>query len=322
MTRQLTWLVTGCSSGIGEAFVRAILDKGDRVIATARPNKGVSGVDRLASLKEAGAATIELDVLTPQEELNAKAKEAWAIYGQVDVLVNNAGYIEAGIFEELDQPQRKKTMINSLRANVLGPLNFTRAFLPLMRTAKTGTLLFVGSLGIYYGALGANCYIGSKGLKEGLVPNLAVEVASFGIRTSILTFGNFRTEVMSPENMKFGATNPQPEYEELNNLIKLGLSAQNKNQPGDPRKACELVIEAVRGEGRCAGNELPLRLPVGPDALACIRASCTEKLALCDEWDAISSQTDLTIRPEMSFHVQNAGGIFSIKPRNVNYVLS
>ncbi|KAJ5645944.1 hypothetical protein N7490_002316 [Penicillium lividum] len=288
MTGQLTWLVTGCSSGIGEAFVRAILDKGDRVIATARPNKGISGVDRLASLKEAGAVTIELDVLTPQEELNAKAKQAWAIYGQVDVLVNNAGYIEAGIFEELDE----ETMINSLRANVLGPLNVTRAFLPLMRTAKTGTLLFVGSLGVYFGAPGANCYTGSKGLIEGLVPNLAVEVASFGIRTSILTFGYFRTEVMSPENMKFGATNPQPEYEELNNLIKLGLSAQNGNQPGDPRKACELVIEAVRGEGRCAGKELPLRLPVGPDALSCIRASCTERLELCDEWDAISSQTD------------------------------
>ncbi|KAJ5633217.1 hydroxybutyrate dehydrogenase [Penicillium lividum] len=72
---QLTWLVTGCSSSLVEAFVRAILDKGDQVIATVRPSNGLSGVDRLVSLKEAGAATLELDVLAPQKELNAKAKE-------------------------------------------------------------------------------------------------------------------------------------------------------------------------------------------------------------------------------------------------------
>lgn len=76
--------------------------QGDRVIATARTSKGISGADRLAPLKEAGAATLELDVTASQEELNAKAREAWEIYGQVDVLVNNAGYVEAGIFEELE----------------------------------------------------------------------------------------------------------------------------------------------------------------------------------------------------------------------------
>ncbi|KAJ6024243.1 hypothetical protein N7540_005040 [Penicillium herquei] len=271
MTGQLTWLVTGCSSGLGEAFVRAILAKGDRVIATARPSDGISGADRLTSLKEAGAATLELDVLASQEDLNAKAREAWEIYGQVDVLINNAGYVEAGIFEELDE----ETITNSLRTN----------------PAKTGTLLFVGSVGIYYGAPGANCYTGGKGLLEGIVPNLAVEVASFGIRTSILVFGHFRTELMSPENTKFRAPNLQPEYDELNRLIKAGLGAQNGTQPGNPTKACELVVEAVRGEGRCAGKELPLRLPVGADAFGFIRDNCAERLKLCDEWDGITSQT-------------------------------
>ncbi|KAJ5712681.1 hypothetical protein N7493_009149 [Penicillium malachiteum] len=288
MTGQLTWLVTGCSSGLGEAFVQAILAKGDRVIATARPSNGISGADRLTSLKEAGAATLELDVLASQEDLNAKAREAWEIYGRVDVLINNAGYVEAGIFEELDE----ETITNSLRTNVLGPLNVTRAFIPLMRAAKTGTLLFVGSVGIYYGAPGANCYTGGKGLIEGIVPNLAVEVASFGIRTSILVFGHFRTELMSPENTKFRAPNLQPEYDELNKLIKAGLGAQNGTQPGNPTKACELVVEAVRGEGRCQGKELPLRLPVGADAFGFIRDNCSERLKLCDEWDGITSQTN------------------------------
>jgi NAD(P)-dependent dehydrogenase (short-subunit alcohol dehydrogenase family) len=93
---QLTWLITGCSSGLGEIFVRSLLARGDRVIATAR-----NGIQRLAPLKEAGAAVIDLDVTAPQAEIDAKIKEALAIYGEIDVLVNNAGYIEAGIIEEI-----------------------------------------------------------------------------------------------------------------------------------------------------------------------------------------------------------------------------
>jgi NAD(P)-dependent dehydrogenase (short-subunit alcohol dehydrogenase family) len=93
---QLTWLVTGCSSGLGEIFVRSLLARGDHVIATAR-----NGTQRLAPLKDAGAAVLDLDVTAPQVEIDAKIKEALAIYGGIDVLVNNAGYIEAGIIEEI-----------------------------------------------------------------------------------------------------------------------------------------------------------------------------------------------------------------------------
>lgn len=162
-----------------------------------------------------------------------------------------------------------------------------------MRSAKTGTILFVGSVGIYYGAPGANCYTGGKGLIEGMVPNLAVEIASFGIRTCILVAGHFRTGLMNPENTKFRAPNPQPVYNEINGLIKAGLAAQDGAQPGDPKKACELVVEAVRGDGRCEGKELPLRLPVGSDAFKYIRDNCAERSQLCDEWEGIMSQTDV-----------------------------
>lgn len=94
---QLTWLVTGTSSGFGEQFVHSILAKGDHVIATAR-----RGHERLQHLKDAGAAILDLDVTASQAELDAKVKEALKIYDGIDVLVNNAGYIEGAIVEELE----------------------------------------------------------------------------------------------------------------------------------------------------------------------------------------------------------------------------
>lgn len=94
---QLTWLITGCTSGLGELFVRSILARGDRAIATARNN----GTERLASLKEAGAAVLDLDVTAPQTEIDGRIAEALGIYEGIDVLVNNAGYIEGGMVEEI-----------------------------------------------------------------------------------------------------------------------------------------------------------------------------------------------------------------------------
>ncbi|KAJ6035838.1 hydroxybutyrate dehydrogenase [Penicillium herquei] len=288
MASQLTWVVTGCSSGIGEALVRAILAQGDKVIATARARDNVSGADRLTALKEAGAAVFELDVSRPQEELDAKALEIWEIYGKVDVLVNNAGYIDVGIVEETTEP----FLINALRTNAFGPLNVSRAFLPLMRAQKSGTVLFTSSVGVYYGAPGASCYTGGKGLLEAVVPNLALELAAFGIRTSLLTYGYFRTEVMNPGNFHSRTPRPLPEYEELRGLVVAGCAAANHNQQGDPAKAATVVVKAVKGMGKFEGKQLPLRLPIGKDAIAAMRKACEERLTICDEFEGLVDQTD------------------------------
>ncbi|PWY84875.1 hydroxybutyrate dehydrogenase [Aspergillus heteromorphus CBS 117.55] len=263
-TQALTWLVTGCSSGMGEALVRAILAEGDQ---WSQPS---------SSLKDAGAAVFDLDGTTPQDELNAKAREIWDIYRKVDVLINNAGYIDAGIVEGFDEP----FLINAPRTNAFAPLNLTRAFLPMMRARKSGTVLFTSSVGVYYGAPGASCYTGGKGLIEVVVPNLALELAAFGIRTSLLTYGYFRTEVMTPGNLQHRAPRQLPEYPDLNRLVVAGCAAANGNQPGDPRKAATVVVEAVKGTGRCQGKQLPLRLPIGKDVLQAIRKACEERLTI------------------------------------------
>ncbi|EHA20232.1 hypothetical protein ASPNIDRAFT_136287 [Aspergillus niger ATCC 1015] len=262
--QQLTWLVTGCSSGLGEALVRAILDK------VARGSKGVSGTDRLSSLKDAGAAVYELDMASPEEEIKRQAQDIWDKYGPIDVLVNNAGYIDISTFEEMTDD----FLLNSLRINALGPFTLTRALLPHMRARKTGTILFSGSVGTYYGVPCGGPYVGPKGLIEGMVPAFAMEVAPFNIRVSILTYGHFRTQVMAAG-------------------VYDGCLDWNGNQPGDPRKGAELVVEAVKGEGGCKGMELPLRLPLGSDTFGIVRNSCEELLKVWDEWDGITSKTDI-----------------------------
>ncbi|KAJ5186484.1 hypothetical protein N7449_011248 [Penicillium cf. viridicatum] len=225
---------------MGECLVRAILAAGDQVIATARARNS-DALDCIAPLKEAGAAVMELDVTASAEVLNAKAKEAWAIYEKIDVLVNNAAYIDAGVFEEIDEA----FLTQAIRSNAIGPLNLTRAFLSYMRDRRTGTILFMLSVGAYYGAPGASAYAGSKGLLEGLVPNLSLEIEPFGLRTYMVTPSYFRTSVMTPGNILYRAPNPLPEYVETNLLIKAGCDAADGNQPGDPLEAGALIVDAV-----------------------------------------------------------------------------
>lgn len=133
----LVWLVTGASSGFGLHFVESILAKGDKVIATARGD-----ASRLDNLKAQGAAVLQLDVTSPQSVLDATINEAIKIYGHIDVLLNNAGYIEAGLFEELDHD----LFLKSMMANYFGPLNLTRSVLSHMRPRRSGTLIFMSSI--------------------------------------------------------------------------------------------------------------------------------------------------------------------------------
>ncbi|KAJ5501855.1 Short-chain dehydrogenase/reductase SDR [Penicillium fimorum] len=251
MSGKLTWFVTGCSSGMGECLVRAILVA---VSATGFCFPIIQILLINSPLKEAGAAVMELDVTASAEVLNAKAKEAWEICGKIDVLVNNAAYIDAGVFEEIDEA----FLTQALRSNAIGPLNITRAFLPFMQGRRTGTILFMSSVGAYYGAPGASAYAGSKGLLEGLVPSLGLKIEPFGLRTCMVTPGYFHTSVMTSGNILYRAPNPLLEYAETNMLIKAGCNAAARNQPGDPFEGATLIVDAVKGQGDVQTKNFPL----------------------------------------------------------------
>ena len=173
---QLTWLVTGCSSGIGEQFVIGVLARGDRVIATARKD-----ISRLKRLENGGAAVFELD-FPPQQRKSNKMAEIIKIYGGVDILVNfnNAGYIEAGMVEEvscvsfclrilrsLTQSPSHEQYLAQFDTNVFGVINVRQALLPHFRQKRSGYVIFVGSSGGWAGSPGAGPYCGTRFALEG-----------------------------------------------------------------------------------------------------------------------------------------------------------
>ncbi|MCJ1432022.1 hypothetical protein MMC27_001378 [Xylographa pallens] len=279
---QLTWLVTGCSSGFGEHFVHTILARGDRVIATARRAN-----ECLQHFREAGVPILDLDIAASQAELDAKIREALSIYGEIDVLVNNAGYIELGLVEDVSHER----LLEQCNTNLFGTINLTRSILPHLRQKRSGILVFIGSLAGWVGADGCGPYSATKFALEGVVSCLRSELAPFNIATLLVEPGNFRTDIMDPKRMK---TNPTTigDYVTLSDEVLEGCVAETGSQPGDPRKGVERIIDVVKGEGMAKGKKMPERLPLGRDALEGIREKCEETLRLCDQWEDLISSTD------------------------------
>lgn len=192
---QLTWLVTGCSSGFGEAFVHGILARGDRVIATGR-----QADTKLSHLKTTGASMLELDVTAPQAEIDAKIDEALRIYGSgIDVVVNNAGYMQSGFVEEMTfvveslprlhfshqrtQPwlirrfantKRPERLNRQLSTNLYGPIAVTCAILPHFRAKQSGILVFISSQSAWRGDPSIGAYAASKFALEGTPHPLSI----------------------------------------------------------------------------------------------------------------------------------------------------
>ncbi|KUL88533.1 hypothetical protein ZTR_05512 [Talaromyces verruculosus] len=189
------WLITGCSSGFGEQFLRQNIARGDKVIATGR-----NAATKLAHLKVTGAAILDLDVTLPEAEIFVEIKEAHQIYGRIDVLVNNAG---------LDRVHR------SLDTNFFGSLKVTRAVLGIMRKQKSGVVGFIGSVGGWTGYPASLAYSLSKFALECVTENLQAEFGALFnncVRFIVFEPGYFRTQVFASTNLVLQSANI-PAYE-------------------------------------------------------------------------------------------------------------
>jgi NAD(P)-dependent dehydrogenase (short-subunit alcohol dehydrogenase family) len=245
MTSSPVWLITGCSTGFGRELVRAVLAKGHRVAATAR---NPATLDAFASSPQ--ALTAALDVTDPGQIGRAVA-ETIARFGQIDVLVNNAGYGYLGAVEEGEDEEIRAMF----EVNVFGLAGMTRAVLPGMRARRSGHIVNISSMAGLAGFPGIGYYNATKFAVEGLSEALAKECAPLGIKVTVVEPGPFRTD-WAGRSLKLPKT-PIADYAETAGARQAGIQNYSGKQPGDPARAAAAIIAAVEAK------EPPLHLVLG-----------------------------------------------------------
>jgi NAD(P)-dependent dehydrogenase (short-subunit alcohol dehydrogenase family) len=252
MTSKKTWLVTGAGRGMGVDFTRAALAAGHNVVATGRdPDavaKAVGGADDLLAVK--------LDV-TSRQDAEAAVEAAVERFGRIDVLVNNAAIFEAGFFEELTPEQIERT----LAANLVGQMNVTRAVLPAMRAQGAGHVITISSTaGLASAAEFTSAYAASKFGLEGWMEALRVEVAPFGIHTTVVNPGFFRTELLSEQSTSY-AEPSIADYEARRGPLIAAWKSTHGQQAGDPTKLAQALLTIA------SQRPPPRRFLAGADAI-------------------------------------------------------
>ena len=273
MADKKVWLVTGAGRGMGVDIARAALAAGDAVVATGRsPERVASALGDHDDL-----LVVKVDV-TSIEDVSDAARAAVDRFGRIDVLVNNAGSFYAGFFEEIS-PEDFRAQIET---TLFGPVNLTRAVLPVMRAQRSGLVVTISSTAGIEGGEFLSAYAASKFGVEGWMESLAPEIAPFGIRTMLVEPGFFRTELLTPESTQY-ATSSIEDYAERTEQTVTAWQGMNGQQGGDPAKLAEALTELVHRD------EQPLRFPAGADAVDTFERRAKALLAEADANRDLSS---------------------------------
>jgi NAD(P)-dependent dehydrogenase (short-subunit alcohol dehydrogenase family) len=252
MTDKKTWFITGAGRGMGLEFAKAALAAGNNVVATGRnPDRVKEAIGEADDL-----LAVKLDV-TSAQEAEAAVKAAVDRFGRIDVLVNNAASFYAGYFEELTPEQMERQITTSL----IGPMNVTRAVLPVMRKQRSGHVVTISSSAGFAGFEYGTAYAASKFGVDGWMESLAPEVEPFGIHTTIVNPGFFRTELLTEESTNY-ATQSIEDYAERNAAQREFWEAQNGQQSGDPAKLARALLTIAEEQ------QPPRRFIAGADAIA------------------------------------------------------
>jgi NAD(P)-dependent dehydrogenase (short-subunit alcohol dehydrogenase family) len=238
MSDRKVWFITGAGRGMGVDIAQAALAAGNAVVATGRDPQAVA-----TAVGEAdGLLTVELDVTSPADAETA-VQSALERFGRIDVLVNNAGNFHAGFFEELTADQMER----QLRTTLIGPMNVTRAVLPVMRAQRSGHVITISSSAGLSGFVFGTAYAASKFGVEGWMESLRPEVAPFGIHTTIVNPGFFRTELLTPESTNFAAS-AIDDYADRRAAQIEWWTSQNGQQSGDPAKLADALVAIASEE--------------------------------------------------------------------------
>src|SRR5215216_222646 len=263
-TDKKVWLVTGAGRGMGVDIAEAALAAGNAVVATGRRPEAV---EQALGGAQDDVLVVKLDVTSPQDA-QAAVQAAVERFGRIDVLVNNAGNFYAGFFEEIS-PEDFRARIET---TLFGPMNVTRAVLPVMRAQRSGIVRQEF----------CTAYAASKFGVEGWIESLTPEVAPFGIRTMLVEPGFFRTELLTPESTNYAKSSIE-DYAERTEQTVAAWNSMNGQQGGDPAKLANALV-------RLAGqDEPPLRFAAGADAIATVEQKAKDLLAQTDAHRELSS---------------------------------
>jgi NAD(P)-dependent dehydrogenase (short-subunit alcohol dehydrogenase family) len=235
MAEKKVWFITGAGRGMGVDIAKAVLASGDYVVATGRDPVKVEA----AIGKNAKMLTIKLDVTRSQDSVVA-VEAAVRRFGRIDVLVNNAGNFFAGFFEELT-PEQVRNQIETL---LFGPMNVTRATLPVMREQRSGLIISISSTAGISGQLFCTAYAAAKFGLEGWMESLTPEIAPFGIRTMLVEPGFFRTELLTNESTIYAQPSID-DYAAKTKEIVASWRGMSGKQGGDPAKLAAAIVKLV-----------------------------------------------------------------------------
>jgi NAD(P)-dependent dehydrogenase (short-subunit alcohol dehydrogenase family) len=269
------WLITGASRGLGRAFTEAVLEAGDRVVATARnPEQLVELEDRYSEK----VCTVPLDV-TNEVQAKAAFEAAIASFGGLDVLVNNAGYGYVCPVEDTPLADFRA----QIETNLFGVIIMTKAVLSYFRERKAGHIIQVTSIAGRIGPAGRAPYAAAKFGVEGFSESLSKEIGPLGIKVTIIEPGGFRTDFAGPSTQ---LSEGRPEYDSTVGAAVRFQRSYNGRQPGDPAKAAAVLLHVA------SLSEPPLRLLLGSDSYAAAEKNALDKIESDRHWKDLSLSTD------------------------------
>jgi len=270
-----TWLITGCSTGLGRALAEAVLDRGENAVVTARD---VASVQDLADSHPDRALPLSLDVTDPAA-VSRVVQEAEQRFGAIDVLVNNAGYGYRAAVEEGDVADVELLFAT----NVFGAVAMIKAVLPGMRTRRSGAIVNISSIGARISPPGSGYYSASKAALEGLTASLRKEVAPLGNTAMAVEPGGFRTD-FAGRSLQQSAT-AIADYADTAGRRRKENDTTHGTQPGDPAKAAQVLITVLESENP------PLLLVLGRDAVEAFRRVLDDQRAEFEAWETSSLST-------------------------------
>ncbi|HEJ7881315.1 oxidoreductase [Serratia marcescens] len=276
MASAKTILITGVSSGFGQALAREALAVGHRVIGTVRNSEALQAFGALDTQRAFGYL---LDV-TDVEHIDEVVGEIESAVGPIDVLVNNAGYGHEGILEESPLAELRR----QFDVNVFGAVAMIKAALPGMRQRRRGHIINITSMGSFITLPGISYYCGSKFALEGISEALSQELTPFNIRVTAVAPGSFRTDwagrsmIRSPRRL--------PDYDALFEPVRQARQEKSGKQLGDPVKAAHAMLALIESQTP------PTHLLLGSDALSLVRQKLEALGQEIEQWEKLTRSTD------------------------------